>query len=47
MKDDIVYIDAKVLENFMKDVFIGLGVPEDDASIIADVLRCIYRFRCS
>ncbi|MHA1282974.1 MAG: Ldh family oxidoreductase [Promethearchaeota archaeon] len=38
MKDDIVYIDAKVLENFMKDVFIGLGVPEDDASIIADVL---------
>ncbi|MHA1669346.1 MAG: Ldh family oxidoreductase [Promethearchaeota archaeon] len=38
MTDDIVYIDANTLENFMKDVFIGLGVPEHDASIIANVL---------
>ncbi len=38
MKDEIVYLDAKILENFMKDVFIGLGVPEEDAKIIAEVL---------
>jgi len=38
MSNKIVYIDAKILENFMKDVFIGLGVPEEDANIIADVL---------
>ena len=38
MSNEIVYIDAKTLENFMKDVFIGLGVPEEDANIIADVL---------
>lgn len=37
-EDDIVYIDAKTLEEFMKDVFVGLGVPEDDAKIIGDVL---------
>ncbi len=38
MSNEIVYIDAKILENFMKDGFIGLGVPEEDAKIIADVL---------
>jgi len=38
MPDDIVYINAKTLENFMRDVFIGLGVPKGDADIIADVL---------
>ena len=38
MSNEIVYIDAITLENFMKDVFIGLGVPEEDAKIIADVL---------
>ena len=38
MSNKIVYIDAKTLENFTKDVFIGLGVPEEDAKIIADVL---------
>lgn len=37
-KDKITYIDATKLEQFMKDVFIGLGVPEDDAEIIASVL---------
>lgn len=36
--EEISYIDPKTLENFMRDVFIGLGVPKDDASIIADVL---------
>ena len=38
MSNEIVYLDAITLENFMKDVFIGLGVPEEDANIIADVL---------
>jgi L-2-hydroxycarboxylate dehydrogenase (NAD+) len=38
MSDDVAYIDAKTLENFMRDVFIGLGVPKEDADIIADVL---------
>lgn len=38
MSDEIVYIDAKTLENFMRDVFISLGVPKDDADIISEVL---------
>ncbi len=38
MSNNIVCIDAKTLENFMRDVFIGLGVPKDDADIIAEVL---------
>ncbi len=31
-------IDFNTLENFMKDVFKGVGVPEEDAAICADVL---------
>jgi LDH2 family malate/lactate/ureidoglycolate dehydrogenase len=38
MSEDIVYLDACKLEKFMRDVFIGLGVPKNDATIIADVL---------
>jgi L-2-hydroxycarboxylate dehydrogenase (NAD+) len=38
MSNDIAYIDAKTLENFMRDVFLGLGVRKEDAEIIADVL---------
>ncbi|MFW9941317.1 MAG: Ldh family oxidoreductase [Candidatus Thorarchaeota archaeon] len=38
MSEETFYIDVKLLENFMRDVFIGLGVPEDDANIIAEVL---------
>ena len=38
MSIEVEYIDAKTLENFIRDVFIGLGVPEEDANIIADVL---------
>ena len=38
MSNEIVYIEARTLENFMRDVFIALGVPEEDANIIADVL---------
>jgi len=35
---EIVSVNTTILENFMKDVFIGLGVPKEDAEIIADVL---------
>lgn len=38
MEEEIVYIDAKTLENFMRDVFIGLGMLKEDAEIIAEVL---------
>ena len=38
MPEEIIYVDAKTLENFMRDVFKGLGVPEEDANIIANVL---------
>ncbi|MFX0049431.1 MAG: Ldh family oxidoreductase [Candidatus Hermodarchaeota archaeon] len=38
MSEDIIYINVETLENFMRDVFIGLGVPKDDAHIIAEVL---------
>lgn len=32
------YVPVRVIENFMIDVFQGLGVPEEDARISADVL---------
>ena len=35
---DIVWVDFDSLENFMVDVFKGIGVPEEDAQICADVL---------
>lgn len=35
---EIVSVDATILKKFMKDVFIGLGVPKEDAKIITDVL---------
>ncbi|ACR79209.1 MULTISPECIES: Ldh family oxidoreductase [Kosmotoga] len=36
--DDVVWLDFDVLENFMVDVFKALGVPEEDAKIVANVL---------
>ncbi|MFW9897252.1 MAG: Ldh family oxidoreductase [Candidatus Thorarchaeota archaeon] len=36
--DETIYIEFNILKQFMKDVFIKLQVPEDDAEIIADVL---------
>ena len=36
MSDNIVFMDAETLENFMRDVFIGLGVPK----------RCSNYFGC-
>lgn len=40
MTDDkeFVFLDIDMLFRFMQDVFIGMGVPEEDANICADVL---------
>lgn len=38
METETTLIEAKILKNFMKDVFIKLGSPESDAEICADVL---------
>jgi len=36
--DRIDWVDFDTLEQFMKDVFVGLGVPAEDAAVCADVL---------
>jgi LDH2 family malate/lactate/ureidoglycolate dehydrogenase len=38
MNKDIVWVDCDILENFMIDTFKGVGVPEDDAKICAEIL---------
>lgn len=38
MTEDTARVDAGYLEKFMTDVFIGAGVPEEDARVCADVL---------
>jgi LDH2 family malate/lactate/ureidoglycolate dehydrogenase len=38
MNEISIIIDAKTLESFMKDVFVGIGVPKGDAEICAEVL---------
>ncbi len=38
MENDICRVDFNTLEKFMLDVFKGLGVPDEDAKICADVL---------
>lgn len=38
MDRDIIWIDFAVMHNFMRDVFTGIGVPQNDATICADVL---------
>lgn len=35
---DCVWTDLSLLEGFMKDVFVKIGVPGDEAAIVADVL---------
>jgi len=37
-RNEFAYLDLDTLYNFTKDVFIGVGVPEKDAAICADVL---------
>ena len=36
--EERIYIDWDLIKNFMIDVFIKYGVPEDDAKICTDVL---------
>ncbi|MFW9824321.1 MAG: Ldh family oxidoreductase, partial [Candidatus Thorarchaeota archaeon] len=36
--DGNIYIEFNILKQFIRDVFLGLQVPKDDAEIIADVL---------
>ncbi len=38
MSEEVSYIDMSTLHNFMKDVFMGLGYPEEQAKISADIL---------
>lgn len=38
MDANTYWVDFGTLERFMRDVFIGVGVPEDDAAVCADVL---------
>jgi len=38
MPDSIIWVDFNTLEKFMTDVFTGLGVPPEDASICSKVL---------
>lgn len=38
MSEGTVYLPVETLKRFMRDVFLRLGVPEDDAAICAEVL---------
>jgi LDH2 family malate/lactate/ureidoglycolate dehydrogenase len=38
MDEHVVWVDFDTMERFMVDVFKGVGVPEDDARVCADVL---------
>ena len=37
-EEDVIWIDFTTMERFMTDVFMALGVPENDAQICVDVL---------
>lgn len=38
MQNEVAWVDFNTMVNFMTDVFKGVGVPEEDAKICADVL---------
>ncbi len=38
MADDVIWVDFDIMEKFIVDVFKGLGVPEEDAKVCAEVL---------
>lgn len=38
MEDKVYWVKFDTMESFMKDVFMGVGVPEKDAEVCADVL---------
>ncbi len=35
---DCVWVDFELLENFMRDSLLGIGIPKEDADIITDIL---------
>lgn len=38
MSDELYHVQADILEQFMTDVFAGIGVPREEAAVCADVL---------
>jgi L-2-hydroxycarboxylate dehydrogenase (NAD+) len=38
MSKELVWVDFNIMESFMKDVFVGIGVPAEDAAICANIL---------
>jgi L-2-hydroxycarboxylate dehydrogenase (NAD+) len=38
MAEDFVWIDFDLLKRFMKDAFVAIGIPEEDAELCAEVL---------
>ena len=38
MEEKLYYLDFATLENFMRDVFVAVGVPAADAATCAEVL---------
>jgi L-2-hydroxycarboxylate dehydrogenase (NAD+) len=38
MSKEMVWVDFNIMESFMKDVFVGIGVPAEDAAICANIL---------
>ena len=37
-EEDVIFVKADILEKFMTDVLTGVGVPINDAKVVADVL---------
>ena len=44
MTDNVYWVKFDQLESFMRDVFIGIGVPSNDATVCADVLTTSDRY---
>ena len=38
MEEKVFWVDFDTLESFVTDVFVGVGIPKEDAEICADVL---------
>ena len=38
MSEQRYWVEFDLLEHFMRDIFIGLGVPKEDAEVCAEVL---------
>ena len=44
LKEDTVWLKVDILEKFMIDTFLGIGVPEDEARILSliHIFCCFY-----